>query len=216
MWSPQKRPMRLPQTGARAHARPPLVELDTEGQALRERLRAFRTQAVRKNYKASTRPPPTIPLSRRVLNCPFSLPALNAQLTSSGILMTIFRVCVNSDYGVCYVSQHEEISTRAPGFCVAYQAPHAVTRDGTHAVAVEVPHAVTADGTHAVAGDGSHAVAADRRAHVCAAAAARQARRRGPSPPRKALRERLRAFHKIGRAHVRTPVTEKSRMPSSA
>jgi hypothetical protein len=35
------------------------------------------------------------------------------------------------------VSQHEEISTRAPRFRVAYQAPHAVAGDGTHAVAVE-------------------------------------------------------------------------------
>ena len=109
----------------------------------------------------------------------FSFPALNAQLTSSRVLIAVFRVCGNSDYGVCYVSQHEEISTCAPGFCVAYQAPHAVTRDGTHAVAVEVPHAVAADGTHAVAGDGSHAVAA---------AAARRARRRGPGPPRTAPR----------------------------
>ena len=73
--------------------------------------------------------------------------------------MTVFRVCGNGDYGVCYVSQHEEISTRAPRFCVAYQAPRAVAGDGTHAVA--------ADGTHAVAGDGSHAVAADRRAFLC-------------------------------------------------
>jgi hypothetical protein len=79
-----------------------------------------------------------------------------------------------------FVSQHEEISTPAPRFCVAYQAPHAVAGDGTHAVAAEAPHAVaadrthavaaeashavTADGTHAVAGDGSHAVAADWRA----------------------------------------------------
>ena len=67
------------------------------------------------------------------------------------------------------VSQHEEISTRAHCFCVAYQAPHAVAADrthvvagdGTHAVAAEAPHAVAADGTHAVAGDGSHAVAGD-------------------------------------------------------
>ena len=82
----------------------------------------------------------------------FSFPALNAQLTSSGVLMTIFRVCGNGDYGVCYVSQHEEISTRAPRFCVAYQAPHAVAGDGTHAVAAEAPHMVAADdGTHMVA-----------------------------------------------------------------
>ncbi|GMI21392.1 hypothetical protein TrCOL_g2419 [Triparma columacea] len=63
--------------------------------------------------------------------------------------MTIFRVCGNGDYGVCYVSQNEEISTRAPRFCVAYQAPHAVARDGTHVVAAEAPHAVAIDGTHA-------------------------------------------------------------------
>jgi hypothetical protein len=47
--------------------RPPPVELYTEGQALRERLSAFRTQAVRKNYKVSTRPPATLLLSPRVL-----------------------------------------------------------------------------------------------------------------------------------------------------
>ena len=35
--------------------------------ALREQLRAFRTQAVRTNYKVSTRPPTTLPLSPRVL-----------------------------------------------------------------------------------------------------------------------------------------------------
>jgi hypothetical protein len=35
------------------------VELDAEGQALRERLLTFRTQAVRKNYKVSTLPPAT-------------------------------------------------------------------------------------------------------------------------------------------------------------
>jgi hypothetical protein len=81
-----------------------------------------------------------------------------------------------------FVSQHEEISTHAPRFRVAYQAPHAVARDGTHAVAAEVPHAVAADGTHAVAGDGSHAVTADRCTHACAAAATRRARRQGPGP----------------------------------
>ena len=110
--------------------------------------------------------------------------------------MTVFRVCGNGDYGVCYVSQHEEISTRAPRFCVAYQAPRAVAGDGTHAVAAEAPHAVAAeaphavaaDGTHAVAGEGSHAVAVDRCAHTCAAAAARRARRRGPGPPQTAPR----------------------------
>ena len=100
--------------------------------------------------------------------------------------MAVFGVCGNGDYGVCYVSQHEEISTRAPRFCVAYQAPHAVTRDGTHAVAVEASHVVAADGTHAVAGDGSHAVTGDQRVRMCAAAAARRARRRGPGPPQTA------------------------------
>jgi hypothetical protein len=111
-----------------------------------------------------------------------SFPALNAQLTSSSVLATIFRVCSNGDYGVCYVSQHEEISTRAPRFCVAYQAPHTVARDGTHAVAAEAPHVVAADGTHAVAAEAPHAVATDGT-HVVAAAAARRARRRGPGPP---------------------------------
>ena len=148
--------MRSPQTGARAHApRPPPVELDAEGQALRERFRAFRTQAMRKNYKVSTHPPATLPLSPRVSKCPFSLPALNAQLTSSRVLVTIFRVCGNGDYGVCYVSQHEEISTRAPGFCVAYQAPHDVIEGGTHVVATEVSHAVAVEAPHAVAADGT-------------------------------------------------------------
>jgi hypothetical protein len=75
--------------------------------------------------------------------------------------VTIFRVCGNGDYGVCYVSQHEEISTRAPCFCVAYQVPHAVARDGTHVVAAEAPHAVAADGTREVTADGTHAVTAD-------------------------------------------------------
>ena len=55
------------------------------------------------------------------------------------------------------VSQSEKISTRAPRFCVAYQAPRAVTREASHAVATEASHAVTADGTHTVTGDGSHA-----------------------------------------------------------
>ena len=127
----------------------------------------------------------------------FSFLARNTQLTSSRVLVAVFRVCGNGDYGVCYVSQHEEISTRAPRFCVAYQAPRAVAGDGTHAVAAEAPHAVAADGTHAVTGDGSHAVArdrshavaADRRVHACTAAAARRAWRRGPG-----LRKRLHAF----------------------
>ena len=97
--------------------------------------------------------------------------------------MAVSGLCGNGGYGDCYVSQHEEISTRAPRFCVAYQVPHAVARDGTHvvaaevphAVAVEVPHAVAADGTHTVAGDGSHAVTGDQRVRMCAAAAARRA-----------------------------------------
>ena len=102
--------------------------------------------------------------------------------------MAVFGVCGNGDYGVCYVSQHEDISTRAPRFCVAYQAPrevagdrtHAVAADRTHAIAADGTHAVAADGTHAVAGDGSHAVAADRQARACAEG--------------QALRERLRTF----------------------
>jgi hypothetical protein len=168
--------MRSPQTGVRVCApRPPPVELDAEGQALHKRLRTFRTQAVRKNYKASMHLPATLLLSPRVLKCPFSLPPLNAQLTSSRVLVAVFGVCGNGDCGVCYVSQHEEISTRAPCFCVAYQAPHAVAGDGTHAVAKEASHTVAADGTHAVAGDGSHAVTADRHTRACAAAAARRA-----------------------------------------
>ena len=57
--SPETDPMRSPQTGARACApRPPPVELDAEGQALRERLRAFRTQAVKKTTRVF---PPTTP-----------------------------------------------------------------------------------------------------------------------------------------------------------
>ena len=76
-----------------------------EGKALRKRLNVFRTQAVRKNYKVSTRTPATLPLSPRVLNCPFSLPALIAQLTSSSVLVTIFRACGNGNYGV---SQNEK------------------------------------------------------------------------------------------------------------
>jgi hypothetical protein len=69
---------------------------------------------VRKSYKVSTRPPATLPLSPRVSKCIFPLPALNAQLTSSGVLMTIFRVCGNGDMVV--VSQNEKISTRAPTY----------------------------------------------------------------------------------------------------
>ena len=118
MRSPQKRPMRSPKTDP---MRSPKTDPMRSPQALHERLRAFRTQAVRENYKVSMRPPATLLLSPRVSNYPFSLPALNAQLTSSGILVTIFRVCGNGDYGVCYVSQHEEISTCAPRFRVEYQ-----------------------------------------------------------------------------------------------
>ena len=61
--SPEADPMRLLQTSVCTRApRLPPVELGAEGQALRKRLRAFRTQAVRKNYKVSTRPPATFPL----------------------------------------------------------------------------------------------------------------------------------------------------------
>jgi hypothetical protein len=95
-------PMRLPQTGAPAHApRPSPVELGVEGQALRQRLRAFRTQAVRKNYKVSTRPPATLPLSPRVLKCVFPFPAFNAQLTLFCVLVAVFGVCGNGDHGIC-------------------------------------------------------------------------------------------------------------------
>ena len=87
-----------------------------------------------------------------------------------------------------FVSQHEEISTRAPRFCVAYQAPHVVAEDGTHVVATEVPNAVAADRTHAVAGDGSHAVTADRCACAAAVATAHQDRRRRPGTPHSSTR----------------------------
>ena len=76
-----------------------------------------------------------------------------------------------------FVSQHEEISTRAPRFRVAYQAPHAVAGDGTRVVAADGTHAVARDGSHAVAGDGTHVVAADRRTRTCTPAAACRARR---------------------------------------
>jgi len=69
---------------------------------------------VRKNYKVTTRPPATLPLSLRVLKCICSYPALTAQLTSSGVVMTIFRVCGNGDMVV--VSQNENISSRAPTY----------------------------------------------------------------------------------------------------
>ena len=56
-------PMQSPQTGTRTRAlRPPPIELDAEGQALCKRLRAFRTQAVRKTYKVS-RALPRLPCS---------------------------------------------------------------------------------------------------------------------------------------------------------
>jgi hypothetical protein len=116
--------MRSPATGARVCVTAAARRARRRGPALRERLHAFHTQAVRKNYKASTRPPATLPLSPRVLNCPFSLPALNAQLTSSRVIMTIFRVCGNGDYGVCYVSQHEEISTRVPTYRPRFPIAH--------------------------------------------------------------------------------------------
>ena len=84
------------------------------------------------------------------------------------------------------VGQHEEISKRAPRFCVAYQAPHTVAAKASNAVAADGTHAVAGDGSHAVAGDGSHTVAADQSARACAVAADRRARRRGPGPPQMA------------------------------
>jgi hypothetical protein len=79
------------------------VKLGAEGQALRERLRAFRTQAVRKTtkFKVSTRPPATLPLSPRVLKRVFPFPALNAQLTLFHVLVAVFEVCGNGDDGIC-------------------------------------------------------------------------------------------------------------------
>jgi hypothetical protein len=66
--------MRSPQTGVRARApRPPPVELDAEGQTLRERLYAFRLKRV-VHYLV-----------------------LNAQLTSSGVLMRHFKCCRGND-----------------------------------------------------------------------------------------------------------------------
>jgi hypothetical protein len=60
--------MRSLQTGARACVpRPPPIENDAEGQGIRERLRAFRafrTQAVKKNYKGL---PPYNPLKQTYL-----------------------------------------------------------------------------------------------------------------------------------------------------
>jgi hypothetical protein len=97
-------PMRSPKTGTRTAAAARRARRQEPGpprKALRKRLRAFPTQAVRKNYKVSTRPPATFPLSPRVSKCPFSLLPLNAQLTSSGVLVAVFRVCGNGDNGVC-------------------------------------------------------------------------------------------------------------------
>jgi hypothetical protein len=93
---------------------------------------------------------------------------------------------------------------RAPCFCVAYQAPHAVAAEAPHVVAAEAPHAVVADGTHAVAGDGSNAVTADRRTRTCAVAATRQARSRGPGPPRTAPRVPLKTHFSLSGAQRTT------------
>ena len=57
-------PMRSPQTGARARApRLPPVELGNEGQALRERLRTFRTGSEKKlqSFNAPSRDSPALP-----------------------------------------------------------------------------------------------------------------------------------------------------------
>jgi hypothetical protein len=172
--SPGTDPLRSPQTGARGHApRPPPVELDAEGQALRERLRTFRKQAVRKNYKASTRPPATLLLSPEYQNVFFLSPLSTHNSPRSASSWQFLESAVVAM--MVFVSQHEKISMRAPRLCVAYQAPHAVAAEASHAVAAEASHAVAADGTHAVAGDGSHAVAgdgsravaADQRAFLC-------------------------------------------------
>jgi hypothetical protein len=127
----------------------------------------------------------------------FPFPPLYTQLTLSSVLVAVFRVCGNGDYGVCYVSQHEEISTSAPCCCVAYQAPHAVAGDGSDAVAGDGSDAVAADGTRAVAADGTHTVAGDGSKRSPQTGA----RARAPRPPPvkldadgQALRERLRAF----------------------
>jgi hypothetical protein len=94
--------MWLLQTGVCTRApRLPPVELGAEGLALRKRLRAFRTQAVRKNYKVSTRPPVTLPLSPRVLKRVFPFSALNPQLTLFRVLVAVFEVCGNGDDGIC-------------------------------------------------------------------------------------------------------------------
>jgi hypothetical protein len=98
-----------------------------------------------------------------------------------------------------FVSQYEGISTRAPHFCVAYQAPHAVAGDGTHVVAAEAPHAVTAEAPHAVT--------ADRHTRPCAATASRRARRRGPGPPQMAPRIPQAGGEKNLQSFTRPPAT---------
>ena len=182
MRSQETDPKWSPQTSARVRApRPPPIEHDADDQSLRERLRAFRTQAVRKKYKVSTRPPATLPLSPRVLKCIFLSPLSTHNSPRSTSSWRFLESAVMAI--MVFVSQHEKISMRVPRFCVAYQAPHAVAAEASHAVAAEAPHAVAAeashavaaeashavaaDGTHTVAGDGSHAVAADRRAFLC-------------------------------------------------
>jgi hypothetical protein len=108
-------PMRSPQTGARARAPwPPPDELDAEGQALHKRLRVFRTQAVRKNYKVSTLPPATLPLSPRVLKCVFlfRLSTHNSPRPASSwpfLESAVMAIMV-------FVSQNEKISTRDPKY----------------------------------------------------------------------------------------------------
>jgi hypothetical protein len=56
---------------------------------------------LRKNYKVSTRPPVTLPLSPRVLKRVFPFSALNAQLTLFRVLVAVFEVCGNGDDGIC-------------------------------------------------------------------------------------------------------------------
>ena len=203
---PLKRPMRSPQTGPRMHEpRSPPVELDAKGQAFRKQLRAFRTQAVRKNYKVSMRLPTTLPLSPTVFKCVFlfQLSTHNSPRLSS--LWPFLESAVMAI--MAFVSQHKEISTRASCFCVAYQAPHAVAGNGTHAVAADGTRAVAGDGTHAVAGDGSHAVAADRHAYACAATASHRARRRGPGPLQTAPRIPHAGGEKNLQSFTRPPAT---------
>jgi hypothetical protein len=123
---------------------------------------------VRTNYKVSMRPPATLPLSPRVLKYIFLFRLSTHNSPRPASLWPFLESAVMAI--VEFVSQHEEVSMRAPRFRVAYQAPQAVARDGTHAVA----------------GDRSHAVAADRHTHTCAAASACRARRQGQGPPRTA------------------------------